>query len=364
MGRIRRAAVALVALAIAGPGPAATAQESPRQPVSRAPLRSLARTLPPRATPPEIVFEAPGVAGAAVQEIYVMNLDGSGRRQLTRDGLSKFLPHFSPDGTRILYTKFYAGNYGDPNAVTDVAVYDFATDAETRLTRSGRGFQPAWSPDGTRIAFGTYSGDSLWTMDADGRNLRFVGAPSGASDDEVWHDTAWSSDDWILFVVGQTVNGCFRPRLDKIRPDGSNRTRVSDGGSGCTVPGREPTGDADPGLSPDGRTIYSSRGLPFSPPGFPPNTTERKLYALASDAWTPGKAERDLSLPSAPDCIEGVPKVSPDGTRVLLFRACQREPWGITLADTSGSYRRWITDGFGPDWNPTAARRPLSGAVP
>ena len=78
----------------------------------------------------------------------------------------------------------------------------------------------------------------------------------------------------------------------------------------------------------------------------------RKLYAFSSDAWTPGKTEADLSLPSAPDCIEGVPKASPDGTRLLLFRACAGEPhMGITLTDSAG-YRRWIADGFGADWNP------------
>ena len=65
-------------------------------------------------------------------------------------------------------------------------------------------------------------------------------------------------------------------------------------------------------------------------------------------------AEADLSLPAAPDCIEGVPKGSPDGTRVLLFRACAGEPWGVTLTDAAGSYRTWIAEGFGADWNPAA----------
>ena len=76
----------------------------------------------------------------------------------------------------------------------------------------------------------------------------------------------------------------------------------------------------------------------------------RRLYAVLSDAWTPDKPEIDLSLPSAPDCIEGVPKGSPDGTRILLFRACAGEPHalGVTLADPAGSYRTWIVEGFKP----------------
>jgi hypothetical protein len=86
----------------------------------------------------------------------------------------------------------------------------------------------------------------------------------------------------------------------------------------------------------------------------PPNT-ERKLITFSSDAWFPGKPEMDLSLPSQPSCIEGVPKGSPDGTRILLFRACfdrPGEPAGIYVTDTRGSYRIRVADGFGPDWNP------------
>jgi Tol biopolymer transport system component len=301
--RIRPAVVALALLAASRTSPAQLAG-SPREPVRRAGAPPPTRPLPERETrPPDIVFEAPGVAGNDLpQEIYVMNLDGSGRRQLTRDGLNKFLPHFSPDGRKLVYTKFYAGKYGDPNPQTDIAVYDFAEQAEQRLTGTGHASGAAWSPDGTHIAYGTYEGQALWIMDADGRNPRLVGSPSGADDDQHWADVAWSSDDWILFTVGQTVNGCFKVRLDKIRPDGSERVKVTDGGPFCTPPGREQSGDADPGFSPDGATIYSSRGFPDAPPGFPAQVV-RKLYAFSSDAWVPGKTETDLSLPSAPDCI-------------------------------------------------------------
>jgi hypothetical protein len=89
-----------------------------------------------------------------------------------------------------------------------------------------------------------------------GSNPQPVARSSGAIDDLQWGDIAWSSDDWILCSVAQNVNGCF-----KVRPDGSSRTQVSDGGPNCTPPGFEQSGDTDPGWSSDGKTIYSTRGL-------------------------------------------------------------------------------------------------------
>jgi WD40 repeat protein len=344
----------VVAASIVAAAAAAQVREgSPRGPVVRSEDPAAVHTVAERRSPPQIVFTAPGIPGDdTIQELFTMNLDGSNRRPIARDGLSKFLPHFSPDGKRLVYSKFYAGKYGDPDPVTDIAIFDFAENAEERLTGTGHAFAAAWSPDGTRIAYGTYHGEGLWIMDADGGNPARVGGPSGGNEDLRWNDFAWSSDDWVVFTVGQIVDGCFNVRVDRIRPDGTDRTPMSAGGPFCTPPGREQSGDADPGISADGKTIYSSRGFPFPPRGFPASVV-RRLYAFSSDAWAPGKLESDLSLPSAPDCIEGVPKASPDGARILLFRACAGEPHrGVTLTDAAGSYRQWIADGFGADWNP------------
>ena len=361
---VNRGAQARTATVGATPTAVTVFDDPARPPHAVAPSAVL--TVPPRSlvlverpgpapSPAQIVFEAPGIPGGGnVQELFTMNLDGSNLTQITHDGLNKFLPHFSPDGTRLVYTKFLVGAYGTPNAQTDVVVYDFASAKEIRLTSTGRGFQAAWSPDGRRIAYGSIYGDSLSIMNADGSGSHLVGGPSGALDDQKWYDFAWSSDDWVLFAVAQDTNNCFKVRLDKIRPDGTARTQVTDGGPNCTPSGMEQSGDADPGFSADGKTIYSSRGFPRAPAGLP-GRTERRLYSFSSDAWTPGKVETDLSLPAAPDCVEGVPKGSPDGTRVLLFRACAGEPHaGVTLTDTAGSYRTWIADGFGADWNPVA----------
>lgn len=290
-------------------------------------------------------------------EITVMNLDGSGFRQLTNDGKFKFLPHFSPDGTKIVYTKYAVGGYGSPNANPDLFVYDLPSAQETRLTFNQNSIQGVWSPDGQRIAYGTYQNNAIFLMSADGSNPQLIAQASGASDDLHWGDFAWSSDNWILFSVAQITNNCFKVRLDKMRPDGTSRTQVTDGGPNCTPPGMKQSGEADPGFSPDGQTIFSSRGFPVPPADGPPGSTERKLYKFSSDAWFPGKPAVDLSLPSEPSCIEGVPKVSPNGQQVLLFRICfdTGSPVdGIYLTDTNGSYRRFVTQGFGADWNPVA----------
>lgn len=323
----------------------------------------------------QIVFQSQSPNQTGINEIVTMNLDGSSRQQITNDGKNKFLPHFSPDGRKILYTKFTVGGYGSPDAVTDIAVFDRASNSETLLTSGGNNGYATWSPDGSRIAYingarlGRETGTTtLVTITADGSNPVIVGSPSGAPDDWIWSDIAWSRDNWILVGVATTVNGAFcKSRLDKIRPDGSSRTMVSDGGTSCTPPGAEAIGDADPGWSSDSRTIYSSRGLPVPPAGGPASASERKLYAFSSDPWSPGKVEQNLSFPSEPSCVEGVPKGSPDGRNILLFRACFDTGVpvvGIYLTDTTGSYRTFVTYGFGPDWNPVAAGSAnVSGSV-
>jgi hypothetical protein len=180
--------------------------------------------------------------------------------------------------------------------------------------------------------------------------------PVGPPSELTFGDIAWSSNDWILFVVAQDTMSCFKTRLDVIRPDGTLRTQVTDGGPSCTPDGREQSGDADPGFFRDGDRIVSSRGLPRAPTGAPDAITARRTVAMASSAWYAGKPETELSDPQEPDCVEGVPKPSPHDDRILLFRACYDRAGavsGVYVTDESGTTRTFVTRGFGPDWNPT-----------
>lgn len=303
---------------------------------------------------PALVLTGPSVAAPdGKQEIYYGQADGSGLTQLTADGRPKFLVHFSPDGRTLLYTKFTRGGYRSADMQSEVAVFERATGVETMLTSGGNWLGPVRSPDGRTIAYTTFDTDALWLMNSDGSDKRVVARVSGRPDDRHMSDFLWSRDNWIYFTVEQHIDGCFKVRIDRIRPDGSERTQITDGGPHCTPAGFEQSGDSDPGISPDGLTLYSSRGLPRSVPGHP-ELTVRHLIRTDTSPWFPGKPESDLSLGAMEDCIAGVPKVSWDSVRVALFQFCPDRPEqiGVWMTDPLGSRYRYLFPGFAPDWNP------------
>jgi Tol biopolymer transport system component len=84
-------------------------------------------------------------------EIFVMNADGSGQRQVTSLGAASFAPFFHPDGRRILFSS----NHGDPTGRNfDLfLVHDDGSGLE-RVTRF-EGFDgfPMFAPDGKQLVF-------------------------------------------------------------------------------------------------------------------------------------------------------------------------------------------------------------------
>ncbi len=91
--------------------------------------------------------------GSGRGEIYVMNADGRGLRRLTRNGLADEQPMWSPNGTRIAFLRFSVppacgGWAGDPGP--NVYVMNADGSGQRQLAR---GWPSAWSADGKRIAF-------------------------------------------------------------------------------------------------------------------------------------------------------------------------------------------------------------------
>ena len=84
-------------------------------------------------------------------DIFVMNADGSGRVQVTRNGAANFCPFFHPDGRRIIF----ASNLGDPRGRNfDLYLIDIdGTNLEqVTFDESFDGF-PMFSPDGKQLVF-------------------------------------------------------------------------------------------------------------------------------------------------------------------------------------------------------------------
>lgn len=82
-------------------------------------------------------------ANRAVNHIYVVQIDGSGLKQLTSGDKSSSAPRWSPDGKKIAYT---TGG--------QVWVMDDDGSDKTQVTKISTGAAaPVWSPDGKWIAF-------------------------------------------------------------------------------------------------------------------------------------------------------------------------------------------------------------------
>ena len=87
-------------------------------------------------------------------EIFVMNADGSNKKQVTTTGASNFSPYFHPDGRRIIFSSNIEtrGEGGRPSFHLYL-VRDDGTGLE-RLTMEGRfNSFPMFSPDGKRLVW-------------------------------------------------------------------------------------------------------------------------------------------------------------------------------------------------------------------
>ncbi len=165
----------------------------------------------------EILTGTPGIAttriaftskSGAAKELYLMDLDGGGIRQITRDSVLCGSPSIAPDGQRIAYTSYKSGypdvylveigsgkrmkvaSYpginsgaafapkGDMLALTlskdgnpDIYTLGLGGGSLTRITRTrGADASPSWAPNGTHIVFTSddRGAPQLFTAPADG----------------------------------------------------------------------------------------------------------------------------------------------------------------------------------------------------
>jgi len=294
-------------------------------------------------------------------EIWLMRLDGRLVRRITNNIYHEEHPKFSPDGTRIAFVR----NMGEVDSdlsldrkQNEIFIYDLRTKTETRLTRNSvEDAHPEWSYDGRKVLFYSRRNhpenkSTVWIMESDGSHPRQV--TRLLSDDLSHTDPVWAPDgNWLVFVNQREKDGIRLSRIEKIRVDGTQRTVVSSGGKLFSNNKGASLGDHNPGYSPDGTVIWTSRRL---------RGGRTRLFSFSAGLYYGGKAELDMSWPVNPEAVERTPVFSPDGRRVVITRSTPKagnRTYQLVLTDPQSSFRRYLTsrvswDIWDPSWHPYA----------
>ncbi len=307
-------------------------------------------------------------------EVYAMDADGTSPRNLTQDPAQDVHPAWSPDGRRIAFVSSRSPSsrckpgpgpcWDDLNRQSEIYVMNADGSRKRNLTRRAHDDNPTWSPDGRRIAFLRATGSyrhhryHLYVMNADGsglRNLMQIAAVAYFSSHPVWSPdgqtiysgrylistdgsgarklpyipliAVWSPDGRQIAFVGNRATGLPGPGAAGSKDDSEIYVMNADG-SGTRRLTHNLGNDGAPAWSPDGRKIafQSKRRAVRGVVG----GSKAENYDMNAD----GTGKRNLTRNPAND---GSPSWSPDGRRIAFVSNRDGRPEAYVMnADGSG----------------------------
>lgn len=182
-------------------------------------------------------------------DICVMNSDGSDPALVTSNPwpsqwVSDSAPSWSPDGTEIAFDRYQDGH-------DDLFVVNVDGTGLRQLTTGPYDENAVWSPDGTKIAFDGFDGatknQQVFVVNADGTGRQRLTGTRNASNAE----PAWSPDGAAL-AYQRMADSFFAPgHLHVMNDDGSGDHAITTGSSD----------DGNPKWSPDSTLIAFDRDV-------------------------------------------------------------------------------------------------------
>jgi Tol biopolymer transport system component len=166
-----------------------------------------------------VAFASPLNNTTGKMDIYVMNANGSGLRNITNTpGIDEDWPEWAPQGNDLVFSSNQTGDH-------EIYRYDMDEGTLTRLTDRA-GFDDKWptySPDGSKIAFqsnmGTTYKTEVFVMNADGSNI--IRLTTNTALDQM---PTWSPDGThIAFMSNRTGN----PDIFVTNADGTGQVNIT-----------------------------------------------------------------------------------------------------------------------------------------
>ena len=165
-------------------------------------------------------------------EIYMMDYDGANPTRITFNKIRDYMPAWSPDQRKIVYTTYKRAN-------PDLVVLSLYEGKSTVVSAKGTNFSGAFSPDGKKLAFcSTMDGNAeIYVSDADGKNVKRLTFNNAIETSPSWSPTGRE----IAFTSDRLGTG--NPQIYTMDAEGSNVRKVSFGGNYHDAPAWSPDGE-------------------------------------------------------------------------------------------------------------------------